>query len=284
MSPQLAAMIATASDQFSEIGVDTARIDAELLLGHVLGIERMSLLTYEEKIPSDILTQYSEMVSRRVCGEPVAYITGVQAFWDDDFIVSKHTLIPRQDTEALVESVLKQAPKEGRILDIGTGSGCILLSLLRERPMMTGVGLDISPEALNIAKMNAEGLGLADRAAFIQSNWFDALMPSKEKFSVIVSNPPYIPTSDIEGLMSSVRDFEPMMALDGGGDGLTPYRLITKNALSYLIDDGLLAVEVGILQANDVADMFDAVGLTEVKIIKDLPGVERVVCGKKLKN
>ena len=282
MQAEIAAVLKDSAARLSAVGIDTARLDAEILLAHLLGCERMGLLTLREGLSEGEHGEYLDMIAAREAGKPVAYITGFQPFWDHDFIVNTDTLIPRQDTETLVEQVLEQLPQcGGRILDLGTGSGCILLSILAERPALTGVGLDISAGALVAAEENAKRLGVGARAEFLVSDWFTALGKSTHAFTAIVSNPPYIPSIDIEGLMADVREHEPIRALDGGADGLNPYRLITEKAQHFLVPGGLLAVEVGILQANDVADLFDAAGFEDVQKIRDLPGVERVISGKK---
>lgn len=279
MQTALAALLLEATKRLEPS--ETARLDAELLLAHALGCERMALFTLKGEVEGSQLETFHELIARRSSGEPVAHLTGYQAFWEHDFLVTSNTLVPRQDTETLVEQVLKYLPDQGRILDLGTGTGCILLSLLHERPRMTGLGLDVSPEALCVAAENAERLGLSNRVKFEKSDWFSALEGKEDLFSAIVSNPPYIPTEDIEDLMSDVRNFEPTLALDGGSDGLTPYREIASKALEYLDRGGLLAVEVGVLQCNDVADLFESSGLKQVTITRDLPGIERVVSGKK---
>jgi len=282
MQADIAAVLKNGAARLSAVGIDTARLDAEILLAHLLGCERMGLLTLHEGLNQGVYGEYDAMIAAREAGKPVAYITGSQPFWNHEFIVNADTLIPRQDTETLVEQVLEQLPQRGgRILDLGTGSGCILLSILAERPALTGVGLDISAGALVAAEENAGRLGVGGRAEFLVSDWFAALDEGAHAFTAIVSNPPYIPSVDIDGLMVDVREHEPILALDGGADGLDPYRLITEKAQHFLVPGGLLAVEVGILQANDVADLFELAGFEDVRKIRDLPGVQRVVSGKK---
>jgi len=281
MQTAMAALLKTTADMFAAGGIDTARLDAEILLAHVLDCTRLELSAHSKQFTSSELEKYSAMTARRAKGEPVAYITGIQPFWNHDFLVNAQTLIPRQDTETLVEIALKQLPYAGRVLDLGTGNGCILLSILQERPAFSGMGLDISSEALAVARKNAGNMGLENRVTFAESNWFSALGASTEPFNAIVANPPYIASPDIEIVMPGVRDFEPMLALDGGPDGLAPYRVIASQAPKFLVSGGLLAVEVGVLQSNDVALMFEESGMKHVQITRDLPGVERVVSGKK---
>lgn len=263
------------------MGIDTARLDAEILMAHVLGCRRMTLYSRSDLgLSPPQRDEFEQLVVRRLLKEPVAYLTGDQEFWSLTFKVTPDTLIPRPDTETLVEAVLSRQPTSasGRLLDLGTGTGCILLSLLHELPAMTGVGADISDGALRVATANAQHLKLADRAALVFSNWFENI---EGLFEIIVSNPPYIPSADIGGLMADVRDYEPMSALVGGEDGLDPYRLIASEAPKYLSAGGLLAVEVGIGQAKAVSDLFRSNGFSEVGIQADLGGIDRVVIGKK---
>jgi release factor glutamine methyltransferase len=281
MTPEIAALVKTAESAFSSAGIVTSRLDAELLLAHHLGCERPELIVHDKLVPSNVLADFSESVRRRSLGEPVAYIIGSQAFWNHDFLVSTDTLIPRQDTETLVEVALKHIRKDSRILDLGTGTGCILLSLLDEEKSAHGVGVDMSAGALKMAQENAKRTGTHKRVSFVKSDWFAELSTSDGLFDVIVSNPPYIASDDLEITMKDVREFEPVQALDGGADGLAPYRFISETAPSFLVPGGFLAVEVGVLQANDVFDMFQQAGFSALKIYRDLPGIERVVCGQK---
>lgn len=269
---------------FKDISGDCALLDAELLLSHTLGWPRMHVYAKREfTLPEREYVALSEAYMRRMCGEPVAYILGVQEFWSLEFEVSPDTLIPRPDTETLVEVSLaalkeKSAPA---ILDLGTGTGCILLSLLHERADARGVGADISANAVALAGKNAARLGLAERAVFVRSDWFAELTAQDEGFDLVTSNPPYIPAPHIAGLMPDVRDYEPLSALEGGDDGLDAYRIITEQAPAYMKPGGYLAVEVGIGQSDDVRALFEAAGLRKVMARKDLSGVERVIIGKK---
>jgi len=286
MDQTVADTVSEATLRLLAAGVETARLDAELLLAHLLKYERMALLMRTEPLDRATVHALEKIISRRADGEPVAYIIGVQAFWQHDFNVNTHTLVPRQDTETLVEVVLRglSSVKAPNILDMGTGSGCILLSLLAEFESATGVGLDISAEALAVAEKNASKIDLSDRAEFLQSDWFDSLKPGEHRFDSIVCNPPYIPSQDIKGLMKEVRMHEPRAALDGGLDGLGPYRVIAKEASAHLVPGGLLAVEVGTGQAQEVAAFFEASGFNQVEIFKDLPGLDRVVSARNLKS
>lgn len=277
-------LLQAASARFDAAGIDTASLDAEFLLSHLLGCGRLDLLARGgEPVEDHVRGAFDAMVARRETLEPVAYILGEQEFWSLTFKVTPATLIPRPDTETLVEVGLSHlgSTPGAAILDLGTGSGCILLSLLHEQVQASGLGVDKSAGALAVAAENASRLGLQQRTQFLEASWFEALAPGRDTFDLIVSNPPYIPTADIARLMQDVRDFEPMGALDGGDDGLGPYRLITQQSSQYLNDGGMLAVEVGIGQASDVASLFEAEGFQGVAITKDLAGIDRVVRGKK---
>lgn len=273
-----------ATVRLAEAGMDTARLDAEFLLSGLLGCRRLALVTRAaEVLPADVSAKFDDAVQRREQYEPVAYILGEQEFWSLTFKVTPATLIPRPDTETLVEVGLRNlAPdRAARALDLGTGSGCILISLMHERSQAMGVGVDQSAEALEVAVTNAEAHRLADRVRFHNASWFAGLDAGKDRFDLIVSNPPYIPSRDIAGLMTDVRDFEPISALDGGDDGLEPYRLIIRESWSYLADGGVLAVEIGVDQAEAVHDLFTSKGFSDITTDKDLAGRERVVSGKK---
>lgn len=279
----LQSQLKAAEARLAGAGIETARLDAEILMAHVLGCPRMALYgKLTAAVPQQVLSEFDALLSRRQTCEPVAYITGEQEFWSLPFKVTPDTLIPRPDTETLVETVLRQMDglPVRRVLDLGTGSGCILLSLLSEIHQAQGVAVDISAGALSVAKENAVSLDLQERVEFFQGSWFSPL-DKQAQFDVIVSNPPYIPSQDVADLMSDVRLYEPGSALDGGEDGLGPYRLIADQAPAFLAPGGLLAVEVGIHQAGDALALFDAAGLVGTGKVKDLGGVERVVYGKK---
>ncbi len=263
---------------------ETARLDAEYLMADVLQCKRMELPLRTGELTVVEATKFAGYLERRKAGEPVAHILGTQEFWSLEFKVTPATLIPRPDTETLVEVTLKHlsAQSKGTILDMGTGSGCVLLSLLSELPAYQGIGIDRSPDALAVASENAQNLGFSERIAFLEGDWFSNVETPVGGFAAIVSNPPYIPSADIDGLMQDVRDFEPLSALDGGEDGLNPYPIIAEGALECLRSGGLLAVELGIHQAESVADIFRGVGFAEIEITNDLAGIGRVVSGKKV--
>jgi len=281
MNEKIAALIKTAAIDIADSAGTAAQLEAEILLAHALGCSRLDLLTHETAPSLVECNNFQAMINRRVQSEPIAYITGNQPFWDHDFLVSSHTLIPRQDTETLIEVALRRMPERGQILDLGTGSGCILLSLLAERPLATGLGLDVSPDTLALARQNARNMQLEERCSFKVSDWYTAVTEKENHFAAVVANPPYIPSIDVGELMADVRNFEPRLSLDGGEDGLACYRLIIRDAPKFLEGRGLLAVEVGVLQSNDVALLFEKAGFADIEITRDLPGVERVVSGKK---
>ncbi|TNE67515.1 MAG: peptide chain release factor N(5)-glutamine methyltransferase [Alphaproteobacteria bacterium] len=278
----IAPILKTATGRLVAAGHDTARLDTEVLLSHVLGMSRLNMLSRQDRLLTDAEAEaFEAFIRRREGGEPVAYITGEREFWSLSFKVSPDTLIPRPDTETLVETVLNRAVAPRHILDLGTGTGCILLSLLHEDGCVQGVGVDLSPGAVALARENAAALGLSARVQFLESDWFSAVVAPAGGFDVVVSNPPYIPSPDLAGLMRDVRDHEPASALDGGPDGLAPYRLIAEQAPGYLASGGLLAVELGVGQADDVAAIFAAAGFGDITKSRDLGGIERIVAGKK---
>ena len=224
----------------------------------------------------DELRRFDDMVERRARHEPVSRILGEREFWSMPFGLNEATLDPRPDSETLVEvaaRILHEKPKP-RILDLGTGSGCLLLALLYEVPDATGLGIDIAPRAVEQAEANAKRLELADRARFEVGNWLDNV---EGKFDVVLSNPPYIPSGDIPGLMPEVRDHDPRRALDGGADGLDIYRLLTSRVRAVLKPDGFLMFEVGQGQAEDVASICRKAGMTGIVNYRDFNGVERCV-------
>lgn len=268
---------------FAEKGVASARLDAEVLLSAVLKKERIYLYVhFDEPLQADELGAFREMIKQRAARVPVAYILGEREFMGLSFKVTPAVLIPRPDTEILVEAVLARLKGKGdlTIADIGTGSGAIILSLLKNLPQANGVAVDISAAALAVAKENAAHLRVSERLELLQG---DVCAPLQgRRFRAIVSNPPYIPGADIEGLEPEVRK-EPLGALDGGVDGLDFYRRIIQAAAGLLEAGGLLAFEVGIYQAHEVKAMAERSGVFEgIEIIKDYGGIERVVIMNKI--
>ncbi|MGM9581829.1 MAG: peptide chain release factor N(5)-glutamine methyltransferase [Anaerovibrio sp.] len=273
---------------FQKAGLDSPRLDAEVLLSYVLKKERIFLYVhFDQPMEEAELAAYKGCIKRRVQHQPVAYITGHKEFMGLEFKVTPATLIPRPDTEILVEAVLQRlkAGKDAEnslIADIGTGSGAICLSLLNYLPKLQAVTVDISPEALAVAEENAEVLGLSERIEFLQGDMLEPLKAQGERFSgrlsAIVSNPPYIPRGDIAGLEPDVRAFEPMGALDGGEDGLDFYRRLLADGAELLQADGFLAMEAGIHQAQQLKAMAEgSLQWGRCEIIRDLAGIERVV-------
>jgi release factor glutamine methyltransferase len=259
--------------------IDAPVVTAGAILCYILGRERTFLYSHDEYLLSnDEYENYCECLKRVAEGEPLQYITGVQEFMSLNFNVCRKVLIPRQDTEILVESVLEYAGQKenASILDIGTGSGCVAISLAYYGKNTQVMGVDISKGALEVARINARNCGVEENTVFVQSNLFDNVPP--KKFDIIVSNPPYIPIEVIETLDKQVKDFEPKIALDGGADGLDFYRRITQQSVSFLESKGLLAFEVGFDQAQKVVEIME-VNFENIKVKKDLAGIERVVTG-----
>ena len=266
---------------FEARGVENPRLDAEVLLCAVLKCQRITLyVDFERPLSEEELATYREYVKRRGNFEPLAYILGERAFMRNTFKVNKATLVPRPETELLVESLVRIAPMlrpdgDVKILDIGTGSGAIIVSLLDYLPNAKGVGVDISVDALIVAKENSEKIGVTGRIGFVRSDVFSKL-PLEKKFDIIVSNPPYIPAGDIAGLDKDVRQ-EPRGALDGGADGLDFYRRITAEAMEHMSEEGVLAFEIGINQAEAVQQLCLDAGLVKTAVRKDYAGIERMV-------
>lgn len=258
-------------------GVEGAARDARVLLAHALGLppDRLTLHLPDEMTEPQARS-YEEALAARASRQPVAQITGRRLFWGLSFRVTRDTLDPRPDTEALVAEAL--AEPFLKVLDLGTGTGCILLSCLKGMPMARGVGVDISEAALDVATENSSDLGLGDRVRFQQSDWFSAITGA---FDLIVSNPPYIAQAEMAGLAPEVRDWEPHRALTPGGDGLDAYRAIARGALTRLMPGGRLLVEIGPTQGQAVAGLFRAAGLEAVRILPDMDGRERVVAARK---
>lgn len=263
-------------EALEKAGVAEAALDARLLLEEVCGTDRTVLYAHgERELTEAEEARYLEMIRDRAERIPLQHILGETSFMGLTFLVNKNVLCPRPDTEVLVEEVLKYLHDGMRILDIGTGSGCILLSLLHYSNDCRGVGVDIFPQALQVAKENGKRLAV-EQAEFLQSDLFEKV---EGKFEIIVSNPPYIRSGEIAGLMPEVRDHEPHGALDGGDDGLLFYRKITDGAKAHLHGGGMLFYEIGSDQGEAVQYIMEEAGYREVEIIKDFSGLDRVVCG-----
>jgi release factor glutamine methyltransferase len=263
---------------FRERGLDSPRLDAELLLADTLGVDRVGLyLRYDQPLTDEELAAYRRRVARRVKNEPVAYILGKAEFWSLSLKVAPAVLIPRPDTEVLVEEALVRGGERARVLDVGTGSGAIVLALASERPDWSFAALDLSQEALQIAQENARRHEMDGRISFVHGDL--AHLP-EGPFDLIVANPPYVPRGELAGLMADVRDYEPVQALDGGEDGLDAYRALAAQAISRLSPGGCLLVEIGARQQNDVGRLFEEAGLVDVATRTDYAGIERVVSGR----
>ncbi len=271
-------ILAEATRKLADAGIPDAGRDARRLLAHVLKVPmgRLTLFLPEDVDP-ELTVVYRVLIERRTERVPVSHLTGRRMFYGRDFIVSKDVLDPRPETETLIETAL--AAPFGRVLDLGTGSGCILLTLLLENETAEGVGADLSPEALNVAYWNSNALGLEPRSTLLAGSWYDALGPDEQYFDLIVSNPPYIALSEMFGLEPEVRDHEPRMALTDGSDGLSAYRVITAGAPHHLLEGGRLIVEIGPTQGQTVSEMMRKVGFNNVQITRDLDGRDRVVQG-----
>ncbi|KFL29884.1 hypothetical protein JP75_17370 [Devosia riboflavina] len=281
-------------DVFTEKGVGTATLDAKLLVGHALGFNALQLAVRESELVSRLLaSDVTKLMQKRLTGESVARILGHKEFYGLEFALNEATLEPRPDTELLVDLALKALPKSGRFVDLGTGSGCIPISVLANRPDARAVATDINPRALEMAGRNAERNGVANRLHLRQGDWFGALAPLPTppregegaasgagldvRFDLILSNPPYISSEVVETLSPEVKDFDPRLALDGGPDGLGPYRIIAAEAARWLKPGGKILVEIGYDQGEAVSNLFGAAGFSQIAVEKDLAGLDRVV-------
>jgi release factor glutamine methyltransferase len=276
----------TLTARFRTSAIDTAELDARILVGAALGLDLTGVITAATRpVTAAEATRLEDLACRRLKGEPVARLLGLKEFWGLPLQLSAATLVPRPDTETVVELALEMLrggpdPDRPRIVDVGAGSGAILLALLSELPGAYGIGTDISATALRTAAANARHLGLARRAAFVACDYVAAL---SGVFDLIVSNPPYIRSAEIIDLATEVRDHDPLSALDGGSDGLDAYRALVPQAARLLAPGGVLVVEVGHDQSADVERLMTAAGLTLERPPKaDLAGTARAVAGRKL--
>jgi release factor glutamine methyltransferase len=275
--------VAWATDDFSRRGLDSPRLDAELLLCHVLGVDRLRLLLDAARtLSKSELVRFRELIVRRRRAEPIAYIVGVREFHGLAVRVDRHVLVPRPDTETLVEVALDRTRNEhlfGEALDLCTGSGCVAIAFARRRPTWRVTGVDISSEAVRVARSNVERLGAAWGTRIMEGD-LDAPLPASARFDLVTANPPYIPTGDLQSLPPDVRDHEPHIALDGGKDGLSLVRGVIDAARRRLRPGGIAALEVGYDQAERVAELFRVAGFIAVERRKDYGGIERVVSGQ----
>ena len=304
----------------TRLGFETAALDAKILAGHALGLSTLDLATREnDPVLAADAEKVAELLQRRLTGESVARIIGEREFYGLPFTLNAATLEPRPETELLVDLALAALPKNGHVLDLGTGTGCIPIAILANRPEAAGLATDLSDLALEAARANAERNGVEARLAFRQGNWFEALeipppsfpphkgegsegaerlqsaspsprwggtkggvvsntpFPAFGPFDLILSNPPYITSAVVETLAPEVKDFDPRLALDGGPDGLAPYRIIAAQAPGWLKPGGQVLVEIGYDQGIAVRDLFVAAGFESVSVHQDLNGLDRVV-------
>jgi release factor glutamine methyltransferase len=273
-----------AADDFRSRGIESPRLEAELLLALALDTDRMRIIVDSERPLQEVeLTRFREVIQRRRKGEPVAYIRGHKEFYGRPFHIDKRVLVPRPDTEILVETALRRtehASMGGRYLDLCTGSGCVAISVARERPTCKVFAVDLSRDALEVARDNSVRLGAAFQTAWLEGDLFEPLArwPAM-KFDLITANPPYIAEGDIAQLPADVRAFEPRLALSGGADGLVVTRRIVAEAGAHLRRGGVLALEIGSDQAADVTLMFEGAGFSAVIVDNDYGGHQRVVSG-----
>jgi release factor glutamine methyltransferase len=260
--------IQNASRVLKQNNIITHQIDAEILLSNIMGIEKEFLVCNSNiNISNKILKKYDLAISRRINREPIAYIIGKKEFWSKDFVVNKATLVPRPETELLIYKIINYFKNKGiNILDIGTGSGCVLLSILKELKLARGIGIDISSAAIKIANINAKKFNLLNQSKF---KVYDLNNYNIGKYDLIISNPPYIPSKDIKNLSKDIINFEPKMALDGGIDGLDLIKKVIYKSNYLLKRSGLLAMEIGFGQYNSVSDILKHYKFREVSKVYD---------------
>lgn len=277
-------VLAWATDDFKRRGNKSARLDAELLLSAALDFDRIKLIVEAERPLADHeLRRYRELIKRRRASEPIAYILGRREFFALPLLVDRRVLIPRPDTEILVETALNGTRERhlyGRMLDLCTGSGCVAIAFAKERPTWRVSAVDVSAEAAAVARENVRRAGVVHNVSIVEGDLF-APLAADARFELITANPPYIPSADIAGLDADVRDFEPRLALDGGADGLVITRRLVSEAVRYLTPGGLLALEGGFDQAPAVAALLQASGFEHISRSRDLAGIERVVSGRR---
>ncbi len=290
-------LLRASQDELAAAGVDNPVPDSRLLIAHALTCGRADLLTQTDRVLSaEEAAVIQTLISRRAAREPVSRILGLREFWGLPFGLNEATLDPRPDSETVIETALTEGRKQGSgirkksefaslmpdscflpsVLDLGTGSGCLLLALLHEWPQATGLGVDIAPRAIEQAQINARRLGIQDRAAFRVNDWLDDI---EETFDVIVCNPPYIAAADIPALMPEVREHDPLAALDGGRDGLDAYRHLIPLLPQRLKNGGWAFFEAGQGQAEAVCGLFREAGFRDIRAARDLGGIERCVAG-----
>ena len=269
-------------DRFRAKGLATPELDARLIAEHALGLDRLELVNRERQPIGDVAGQrLDQLGARRLAGEPVARILGEKEFWGLTFQLNSATLVPRPETEALIElGIAELSDREApRLLDLGTGSGCIPIALLTELPAAEAVAVDLDAHAIAAAGINAKRHKVAERLSLRQGSWFAPIVPG-ETFDLVVSNPPYIESAEIGTLAREVRDHDPLLALDGGADGLDAYRDIVRDAPAVLREGGMLALEIGSAQARPVMQLLERRGFSEIALSRDLAGHDRVISGR----
>jgi release factor glutamine methyltransferase len=288
-SIRLEEAIQNASHLFEENGLTTPKLDAEILLTHLLKVRKIDLyLDHLRYLSEEEAAGYESLVHRRLQGEPVSYITGEKEFWSLDFMVNRHCLIPRPETEILIERAReifhtwKSSSHPYRILDIGTGCGAIAICLAREIPNAHITATDISLDTLTVAKKNAERHKVLEKIEFLRGKLFTPVIERKGYYDLIISNPPYIARRDLEMLPKEIGEYEPRIALSGGDDGLDFYRSIIPESIRYLTREGWLSLEVGFAEAQKVIEIVrESKGFEEITAKEDLSGIQRVVSAKK---
>ena len=264
-------------NNFSTIGIETPELDARIILKEVLSLDDKDLILKESlDIPEEMIEKIITIESRRLNGEPISKIFKKRDFYNSTFIISNDVLDPRPETELIVEIANNYINKNEvkNILDLGTGSGCILLSILKENRMINGLGIDLSKEAISIAKRNSKKLNLETQSNFLVSNWMSSV---NYKYDLVVSNPPYIASEDIKKLSKSVKIYDPILSLDGGDDGLNSYRLIASDLKRIISMNALIIIEIGYNQSLQVIDIFKKNDFKLIKKYNDINGLDRVL-------
>ena len=269
------------SKELEQNGILTSKLDVKILLSYLLNIDSKELIMYfNQHIEQKFINSFNQLLKRRLNREPIANIVNKKSFWSYDFFVNENVLTPRNDSEILIEAVLSNYDdmnEELNILDLGTGSGCLILSLLKIYKNASGLAVDISDKALKVAKQNAKNLKV-ENIQFLKNNWNDNI---EERFDIIISNPPYIPTKEIKELEPEVNKFNPLLALDGGEDGLNCYRYLANSLAKNLKENTKIFLEIGKNQEKDVEKIFDERSYKLLQMYKDLAEINRILCFKK---
>ena len=267
--------------ELEQQGILTSKLDVKILLSYLLNIDSKELIMYfNQHIEQKFINSFNQLLKRRLNREPIANIVNKKSFWSYDFFVNENVLTPRNDSEILIEAVLSNYDdmnEELNILDLGTGSGCLILSLLKIYKNASGLAVDISDKALKVAKQNAKNLKV-ENIQFLKNNWNDNI---EERFDIIISNPPYIPTKEIKELEPEVNKFNPLLALDGGEDGLNCYRYLANSLAKNLKENTKIFLEIGKNQEKDVEKIFDERSYKLLQMYKDLAEINRILCFKK---